>query len=123
MPPSYPVRSALRHYQELALSSRLEAASPHQLVSMLYEELIVALDILNASWPKLATPGQASSILIALEASLDFDQGGALALNLASIYRAMHSELTQAVRHQDQSRLGRLREGAAELYTAWQQIK
>lgn len=123
-------RSALRHYQELALSSRLEAATPHALVSLLYEELIITLDVLKAATTNRPSPSpkpgssaaRASSILVSLEASLDFEQGGQLAQTLAGIYRTMQAELTFVIRHQDQARLAVLREGVTDLYQAWRQI-
>ena len=117
---SYPTRSALRHYQDLALSSRLEAATPHELVSLLYEELLVALDVLKAS---MGSTARAASILVSLEASLDFEQGGQLARTLAGIYRAMQAELTLVMRHQDIGRLAVLREGVVDLFQAWRQIR
>ncbi len=115
-------RSALRHYQELALSSRLEAATPHALVSLLYEELIITLDVLKAAITNRPSAARASSILVSLEASLDFEQGGQLAQTLAGIYRTMQAELTFVIRHQDQARLAVLREGVTDLYQAWRQI-
>ena len=121
-------RSALRHYQDLALSSRLEAATPHALVSLLYEELIITLDVLKAATANRPSPkpgssaARASSILVSLEASLDFEQGGQLAQTLAGIYRTMQAELTLVIRHQDQARLAVLREGVTDLYQAWRQI-
>ena len=120
---SYPTRSALRHYQDLALSSRLEAATPHELVSLLYEELLVALDVLKASMGSRHSAARAASILVSLEASLDFDQGGQLARTLAGIYRAMQVELTLVMRHQDIGRLAVLREGVVDLFQAWRQIR
>jgi flagellar secretion chaperone FliS len=116
-------QSALRHYQELALSSRLESASPHEIVSLLYEELIGALDVLKVNATNRHASARASSILVSLEAGLDFEVGGKLASALASIYRSMHSELASIVRHNDQDRLARLREGIIDLFQAWRQIK
>src|SRR5439155_17607162 len=112
-------------YQALSIAIRLEAASAHGLVTILYEELVRALDVSRAAIVQARAEAlrsgqeRACSILLALEASLDLEKGGDLAHALARIYRSMQRELSDAVRGSDGERLVRLREGAAELLGAW----
>ncbi len=119
---------ASRRYQALAMSSRLEAASPHQLVGILYDELAKALDVMfavAASGGMLrADPSadRASTILAALTAGLDFDRGGELSASLASVYRAMAKKLAAAISQTDQDALIELRSGVLTLAQSWEKI-
>jgi flagellar protein FliS len=121
-------RTSLQHYQDLSLSSRIEAAGPHALVAILYEELIGALDVVRAACERQQAAAmqrataRGASILVALEASLDPERGGDLALRLAGIYKTMQGELGQAVRARDAERIAALRNGVADLLKAWVQI-
>lgn len=117
-----------KHYHTLAIASRIEAAGPHELVTILYQELLSSLDVTRAALvqgkPDACRSGQnrASSILVALEASLDFGKGGELAESLAAIYRSMRRELSASVRQGQPDRLATLRSGAADLLGAWARI-
>ena len=117
-----------KQYQALSVASRIEAAGPHELVQILYEELLRALDVLRTAMqqgkPEIvrASRERASSILLALEASLDFEKGGELARNLSGIYRSMQSEIGRALSDQDTSRLQEVRKGVADLLGAWVHI-
>lgn len=121
--------AAQKQYRSLSIASRIEAASPHELVAILYEELLGALDITAAAVAQgKAAAGRASreratSILLALEASLDFERGGGLARTLAAIYRAMQKELTICVQMGDAGKLKAIRGSVAELLAAWVQIR
>jgi flagellar protein FliS len=117
-----PLRARNR-YQVLDLSSRMEGASPHRLVAILYEELQNALDgairarengqdiVANSQMAR------ARSILAALEAGLDFDRGGSLATTLCGVYRAMQRQLASATH--DAQKLKDVKEGVAEIAKSW----
>jgi flagellar secretion chaperone FliS len=119
---------ASRQYRALALSSRLEAASPHQLVGILYEELGKALDVLLAVEDRGGTlrddphADRARAILLALTAGLDLDRGGPLAVTLAIVYRAMTKTFGMAIVEADRAALAELRSGVAALAESWQKI-
>jgi len=80
-------------YQSVDIESRIEGASPHGLVSILFEELMKALDIMIAAQRAgmrakvIDRQARASNILLALETSLDYRNGGDIAVNLARVYR------------------------------------
>lgn len=104
----------------------MEGASPHRLVAILYEELQNALDgtiRARENGQDVAANSQmarAKSILAALEAGLDFDQGGDLATTLCSIYRAMQRQLATA--GQDIDKLAEVRAGVANIAQSWRAL-
>lgn len=120
-----PLRARNR-YQVLDLSSRMEGASPHRLVAILYEELENALDIAiraTQGGQDVAANTQmarARSILAALEAGLDFDRGGTLATTLCGVYRAMQRQLAAAAR--DTEKLQDVKAGVAEIAKSWRAL-
>lgn len=116
---------ARNQYRSLELASRIEGASPHALVAILYEELLRSLDVLGAALRQGRDIGReahsqrARSILTTLIASLDFEQGAAVASTLASVYRAMGLQLSTAVMNGDEAKLKELRDGVATIATSW----
>jgi flagellar secretion chaperone FliS len=119
---------ARSRYQELDLASKLDGASPHMLVAILYAELLQSLDVMTAAsrQGRLDTTRHHSercrTILIALAGSLDFEQGGELARSLASVYRSMAIELQKLATTMDHVRLQSLRDGIVTLAAAWNQL-
>lgn len=120
---------AQKHYRALSIASRIEAASPHELVAILYEELLRSLDVTRTALSQgkqeacRAARERSSSILLALEASLDFERGGEIASNLARVYRSMQKELAASVEAGDAQSLEAVRRSVAELLGAWARIK
>jgi len=119
---------ARMHYEAMAYSSRIEGASPHELVSILYEELVLALTLLafamqaRDSVKTNAQFGRASGIIHALEAGLDHDLGGALAESLAGIYRSARAEMMAARQTGDAPRIERLVQAFTEMSDSWKKI-
>lgn len=119
---------AQKHYRSLSIASRIEAASPHELVAILYEELLRALDVTRTAlsqgkWEACRSAHErSSSILLALEGSLDFERGGELARNLSGIYRSMQTELAASVKTGDAQSLEVVRACVADLLGAWARI-
>ena len=120
-------RSPTSRYQQVDLVSRVEGATPHALVSMLYSELSVALDVMVRAAEagdvnrRLQQHERASSILHTLEAGLDRVKGGDLAMSLAGIYRQMRRRLL-AARSGDIAATREVRDGIASLADAWSRI-
>ena len=130
---------ARMHYEAMAYSSRIEGASPHELVSILYEELILALTLMPAlcSWflrgeieekeagdsvKTNAQFGRASGIIHALEAGLDHDLGGTLAESLAAIYRSARTEMMMARETRNSERIDRLAQAFSDMSDSWKKI-
>ncbi len=119
---------AQSQYKSLELASRVEGASPHALVGILYDELLRALDVLGAALrqgreiAREPSAARARSILMALSASLDFDQGGSVAQTLAGVYRAMTRQLFQVIADGDATKLTELRDGVATISESWRRV-
>ena len=119
---------AQSQYKSLELASRVEGASPHALVGILYDELLRSLDVLGAALrqgrdiAREPSAVRARSILTALSASLDFDQGGGVAQTLAGVYRAMTLTLSEATTKGDAAKLAELRDGVATISESWKRL-
>lgn len=91
-PSRYGAATAAR-YRSVDVNARVEGANPHQLIVILFEELMKALDSLRAAEAAgdrgRAGPLQSRSlsILHGLETGLDMEKGGEIAASLAKIYR------------------------------------
>jgi flagellar secretion chaperone FliS len=59
---------------------------------------------------------------VALEASLDFNEGGHLASTLARIYRACRISLTDATKTGDVQKLEEIRAAISTIAYAWQAL-
>lgn len=119
---------ARMHYEAMAYSSRIEGASPHELVSILYEELVLALTLLaysmraKDSTKSNAHFGRASGIIHALEAGLDHELGGALAESLSGIYRSARTEMMIARETSNAERIERLTQAFTDMSDSWKKI-
>jgi flagellar secretion chaperone FliS len=119
---------ASQHYRMLDLQSRVASASPHGLVGLLYEELLRSLDLIVAKHAQgRAIAGsshlaKALSILVALEGSLDFTNGGELAPLLHRIYRSATRGLNEAARNHDIAKIKDARVAISDIAYAWQAL-
>ena len=119
---------ATDHYRSMELSSRIESADPHRLVSILYNELLNCVDVLAAAAARgqvLATneyAHKARAILLSLQSGLDFDQGGDLAPMLAGLYSAITEELNARIADGDVQRMAELRIAIESVVHAWNEI-
>ena len=89
---------ANQHCRNMDLQSRVASASPHGLVSLLYEELLRSLSLLVLTVGRAArVSGNAHNttallIIIALESSIDFDSKG-----IWQAYCNAYTDLLQAL--------------------------
>lgn len=127
----YQARSAAASpaaYRSVDLASRVEGASPHGLVTILYEELLGALGVARAALRQGGTPHRvdgiprALTILAALEGGLDFDQGGEVARTFAQVYRGLKAQVAAGARARDAAALDEARRMIADLAGAWSAI-
>lgn len=120
--------AASASYKSVDLVSRIEGASPHQLVQVMYEELLKALDAMavaarrNDFTQRGERQARALAILTGLETSLDFEQGGEIATGLVAIYREARRLLLAAGRENDADRIRQARDMLYEIATAWDAI-
>jgi flagellar secretion chaperone FliS len=115
--------SALNQYRQTDLKSRIETASPHALVAMLYDNLDAALQAAAAAFSQNRSAvvtvqmGRARSLLAALEAGLDLDKGGSLAEMLQLVYRSMQRRLSDVADYP--AAINEVRVGVEDMAKAW----
>lgn len=115
-------------YQSVDLSSRIEGATPHGLVQIMYEELLKALDAMAFATLRSdyiqrgQRQSKALAILAGLETSLDFEKGGEIASGLLTIYREARRLVIAGGRDSDPQHVLKAREIIHEVSTAWDAI-
>lgn len=120
--------AASRRYAAVDAGAKIEAATPHQLVKILFDELLLAMDstllALRAEDPRKAMEKQtrALTLLHALESSLDFERGGEIAVNLAVVYREARRRMLAALPENDPEKLQSARNIIGDIADAWAQI-
>jgi flagellar protein FliS len=94
---------AVDQYRQVKVQTGVQNADPHRLVAMLFEglvEKILAARVRMAQGGSVAEKGTlitgAIAIIDALRASLDQEQGGAIAANLDALYEYMGRRLLEA---------------------------
>lgn len=124
--PNYSKASA--HYRSLAISSLTETADPHELIAMLYDELLLSIDVLTIRSSKECSllsdehAHRARSIVVALRSGLDLESGGELAMTLDGLYSALANELEIMLSEPHPLRFAELRAGVESLRAAWNAI-
>lgn len=120
---------AKARYQAVDVVSRVEGADPHSLVTILYDELLQALDAMALAMAKRdfgqrgERQAKALRVLSGLEASLDFEQGGEIAIGLARIYREGRRLIIAAARDNDPAKVTEARDMLGGIAEAWAQIR
>ena len=121
-------RAGTARYQSVDIASRIEGATPHRLVQIMYEELLKALDAMAFATARgdYVQRGDHQSkvlaILTGLETSLDFDKGGQIAVDLVAIYREARRLVIAGGREGDAQLIGQAREMIQEISNAWDAI-
>lgn len=120
---------ALNAYSKVGLETGIAAASPHKLVSMLFEGAIVAIAVGKRCMQRneIGPKGEAISKAIAiidqgLKVSLDQEAGGEMARNLGALYEYMSSRLLMANLKNDLDGLDEVERLLSELKGAWDEI-
>lgn len=122
-------KNASHAYANVGLETGVVAASPHQLILMLYEgaELAVRMAIKHTNEADLAKKSaaitKASSIIVdGLRAALDPQQGGDIAQQLDALYEYMNQRLMLAHINKQSAPLEEVLGLLRELHDSWQQI-
>ncbi len=123
-----PFARAQASYQNVDLSSRVEGASPHQLIALLFEEALNTLDAMTAAATRRdlvrlsAAQARALSIVGGLQASLDIERGGELAQSLAEVYREASRLILASGKASEPMFAQQARTMLAEIASAWNTI-
>lgn len=116
-------------YRNVELTTRVEGASSHQLIAILFDELLKAIDATRAALElkdigrRADRQARTLSILQALDASLDFEKGGEIATALSSIYREARRLVIKATREHRPELVDQAREMLADIAGAWDEIR
>jgi flagellar secretion chaperone FliS len=120
--------AASRRYAAVHAGSRIESASPHGLVKILFDELLLAMEAAALAQDASDAPkvhdkhARAMAILHALESSLDFEKGGEIAVGLAQIYREARRLLLNALQDKNAADTRKARAMIGEIADAWAKI-
>lgn len=118
---------AYARYRDIDVAARVEGASPHALIAILFDELLKALDTMTAATSSgdmarvNAAQARAMSLLHGLEGGLDFDKGGEIARSLGTIYREAR-RLVGVTGAERPAALAQAREMVADIAGAWTAI-
>jgi flagellar protein FliS len=116
-------------YRQIDVVGRTAEADPHQLIELLYDELIHALRTL--AWAtehrqfkvKSEKATRATAILFALEAGLDFERGGDVAATLARLYLGARQAVVQASIGHDPAPFLQVAANLEEIAEAWRSVR
>ena len=122
-------RSAVSAYASVGMETGVMAASPHQLIVMLFDGALAAVRLAQQHMQAGTREGKgqavAKAILIlegGLRASLDLRSGGDIAESLDALYAYMRNRLLKASLDNDLSILEEVRRLLEELRAAWEAI-
>ena len=122
-------RNGVNAYAKVGVETGVAAASPHQLIVMLFDGAAVAIRsaIMHMKSGDVAAKGIALSKAIniienGLRASLDKKAGGGIAVNLDALYEYMGDRLLQANLKNDIGLLEEVQNLLSELRGAWNAI-
>lgn len=94
--------NALKQYQSVDLRATVETASPHKMVSMLFDGALKALATAKGCCERkdiegrTASINKASDIIVGLKGCLELEQGGEVAQRLDELYDYSLRQLYQA---------------------------
>lgn len=117
-------------YQDVATTSSVATADPHQLILLLFDGALSALAIAKGAIAKNAVSEKGVAIskaidIIAngLKASLNLESGGELSERLAALYDYMVERLLHANQKSDLAALEEVSALLAEIHSAWAEIR
>lgn len=118
-----------REYLAVSLTSRVQGADAHELVQILFDELLRSLDggeraILSADFEaKSRHLSRAQAMLHALDDSLDHVRGGDVAVSLGVIYSHARRTIMRAITRNSADDVRAAREPLSEIASAWRQMR
>lgn len=121
--------SPIASYQQVSLESSVRGADPHHLIVLLFDGADAALARAQAQLKENDYSGKSESlskaiaiILEGLNASLNLDEGEAMAKNLAALYDYMVRRLIHANIHKDAAAISEVQGLLGEIGDAWREM-
>ncbi|RUR09585.1 flagellar export chaperone FliS [Legionella sp. km772] len=124
-----PYKKITDKYKLVDLQTRIDAASPHELINLLFQgartHVAGAIGCMQAEQHKAASEhiSKTLNIINELRRSLNIQQGGEVAQNLLKFYNQIESLIVQSTIKQDVSLLVKTNELLGQLQEVWQSIK
>ena len=121
--------AALKSYNTVQVDARVQGASSHRLISMLFDGVLTRISQAKGAIQQrdIENKGrkitEAINIIMGLRDSLDAEQGGEVALNLDALYDYIQRTLMQAHIHNDVAKLDECRTLLKEISSAWDQME
>lgn len=121
--------SSVRKYHQLDVETSVDAASPHQIIDMLFSGARDRINQAQGYMEHQDLAGKAKAInacidiLSGLQASLDHEKGGEIAGNLESLYDYMQRRLFRASTDNDMQALLEVGDLVNTLRSAWTSIE
>ena len=116
-------------YRRVGVETSVGQASPHDLVLMLFDGLLLALGAARGAMQRGDIQNKGKQILVAvrildegLKSALNLKQGGELAANLENLYSYCVVRLTQANARNDESALAEVVRLIEPIAHGWKQI-
>ncbi|MDR2506776.1 MAG: flagellar export chaperone FliS [Candidatus Accumulibacter sp.] len=113
-------------YSSVSLETSIQNASPHKLIVLLFEGVREAIIVARAGIEKediqqkgMAITKAIDIILNGLRASINLEEGGAIAQNLYALYDYMSARLLHASMHNDTGALDEVLGLLSEIQEAW----
>lgn len=125
---SHASAARMRYYHDTASAAIAEEASPHRLISMLYDGVLERLATARAAiagrdvTTKLRSINAAMQIVEHLRVVLDHEAGGLLAERLDSLYEYALRRMTQANATNDADMLAEVSRLVMTVKSGWDQI-
>ena len=116
-------RSGLQNYRR----ARVDTADPKKLVILCYDETISQVKLARQRCVEKDYEGKSKALLKAqdivceLQMALDFEQGGAIAKNLDSLYNYLKTRMVQADMGKDFAAMDEVEGILSELKSAWEE--
>jgi len=116
-------------YRDTRATSSVACASPHQLIEILLDACLEKLAESKGAMlrgevrMKAESLKRAIDIIVNLQASLDFEQGGSIAVQLDDLYTFCTNRLALANAQNDASKLDEVYRVIAEIRSGWSELK
>ena len=116
-------------YLETRSTSAISEASPHRLITIMFDACQEQLSIAKGAMTrgdvkgKVVSIKKAIDIVVRLQASLDFERGGSIAVNLDDLYTFCTNQLALANATNDVAKLDEVFRVIAEIKLGWTQIE
>lgn len=123
-----PYQQAVNQYKSIELQTRIESATPHELIDLLLQgarsNIATAQGhiLRNQISEKGSHISKSISIIEGLRTSLDFEQGGEIAVNLDKLYDYIQQILLKANIDNNVQLLNEANLLLGEIHQAWQDM-